>query len=305
MKNKISALILLVCLFSACKKDDPTTEECTLDNSIISDLKDCSNTSQQAGLIAIYNESIANDLRTVVSNGVPDHGFGSPINLINAVEATWKMDATPTTASAITTLLSATRIDFQFGIGLNGVKLDPEANFPFENVNTGDLNYCWVLEATNNTSTTTLDCNHGHLQANGSYHYHGDFEDYASNTLGIDGSSMAQIGWAADGFPIYYKYAYSDPNDAGSSIVEMNSSYQLKTGERPGDGISAPCGTYTGKYEQDYGYVSGLGNLDECNGRTGITPEFPSGTYYYVITSDFPIIPRCFWGTPHNSFRVG
>ena len=283
-------------------------EDCLLDNTTDSvHTNPCDNTADQAGLIATYTESISNDIRTIVANGVPDHSFGSPIALIEANDKTWQMDATPQLANTITSLLGVVRIDYQFGIANNGVKLDPAANFPFENINTGEDNYEWVLEATNNLGVAPivnpLDCNHSHLQADGSYHYHGDFTEYA-DVLGIDGSAMVQVGWAADGFPIYYKHAYSNSTDATSAILEMQSSYQLKSGERPGDGISAPCGTYNGKYEQDYEYVSGLGDLDECNGRTGITPEFPGGTYYYVITSDYPMIPRCFSGTPDISFRV-
>ena len=30
--------------------------------------------------------------------------------------------------------------------------------------------------------------------------------------------------------------------------------------------------------------MAGLGDLDECNGRFGSTPEYPQGTYYYVST---------------------
>ena len=85
----------------------------------------------------------------------------------------------------------------------------------------------------------------------------------------------------------------------------MSSSYQLKSGERSGDGVSAPCGTFDGVYSNDYEYVLGLGTLDEANGRSGITPEFPSGTYYYIITDEFPSIPRFFKGTPSNDFRIG
>ena len=34
----------------------------------------------------------------------------------------------------------------------------------------------------------------------------------------------------------------------------------------------------------DWNYVAGMGDLDQCNGRFGATPEFPQGTYYYVST---------------------
>ena len=107
------------------------------------------------------------------------------------------------------------------------------------------------------------------------------------------------VGYAADGFPIYALYGYSNPQNTSSGIKELTSSYKLKEGTRP----SGPGGTYNGSFIQDYEYVNGLGDLDECNGREGATPEYPNGTYYYVLTNEFPIIPRCHKGTPDNSFR--
>jgi YHYH protein len=51
-------------------------------------------------------------------------------------------------------------------------------------------------------------------------------------------------------------------------------------------------------FQQDWEYVAGLGDLDECNGRKGVTPEFPNGTYHYVITDSYPYLQRCVKGTP-------
>ncbi|MCB0663380.1 MAG: YHYH protein, partial [Saprospiraceae bacterium] len=51
-------------------------------------------------------------------------------------------------------------------------------------------------------------------------------------------------------------------------------------------------------------FIEGLGDLDKANGRYGVTPEFPSGTYYYLITDEFPFVPRYFKGTPSNDFRI-
>ena len=50
--------------------------------------------------------------------------------------------------------------------------------------------------------------------------------------------------------------------------------------------------------------MDGRGQLDEANGRIGVTPEFPNGTYYYVLTEDFPGIPRYLAGTPSNDFKL-
>jgi hypothetical protein len=78
----------------------------------------------------------------------------------------------------------------------------------------------------------------------------------------------------------------------------MHSSYRLKNGTRP----NGPGGAYDGKFTADYEYVKGSGDLDECNGRFGVTPEFPQGTYHYYITDEFPWISRFWRGTPDTSF---
>lgn len=90
-----------------------------------------------------------------------------------------------------------------------------------------------------------LDCDAAHVQPSGKYHYHGVPSLYLDNTK-IPSNSMTLIGYAADGFPIYYKYAYENATDMGSDVIIMQSSYQLKSGERPGDGETAPCGSYDG-----------------------------------------------------------
>lgn len=111
-------------------------------------------------------------------------------------------------------------------------------------------------------------------------------------------------GWASDGFPILYRFGPA----AVGGLAELQPSYRLKAGERPGDGVSAPCGPYSGKYTNDYEYVAGLGDLDECNGvARSVTVITPQGTetfgYFYVVTAAFPQIGRCLMGTPDGSFR--
>jgi hypothetical protein len=52
-----------------------------------------------------------------------------------------------------------------------------------------------------------------------------------------------------------------------------------------------------GTFRQDWLYsATHGGDLDECNGRTGVTPEFPKGTYYYVATESYPYLQRCIKG---------
>ena len=153
-----------------------------------------------------------------------------------------------------------------------------------------------------------LDCAQAHVQPDGTYHYHGDMVEYA-NTIedGLgDGTFIPtvaiQVGWAADGFPILYKYG----PDASGNVRILDSSYRLKSGDRPGDGNTEPCGTYNGKYTNDYEYVAGAGDLDECNGvDRSITIDGETFSYFYVITDMFPVVSRCFVGSPDSSFNLG
>ena len=101
------------------------------------------------------------------------------------------------------------------------------------------------------------------------------------------------VGWAFDGLPIYGPYGYSNRLDATSTIQRLRSSYTLKTDVRTTIG-----GTPTGEFVEDYVYDSSTGDLDEFNSRFGYTPEFPSGTRYYVATIDAD-------GNPAYPFTVG
>ena len=56
------------------------------------------------------------------------------------------------------------------------------------------------------------------------------------------------------------------------------------------------------EFTADFEYVAGQEDLDECNGREGVTPEYPQGIYYYVLTKEFPHISRFWRGTPDQSF---
>ncbi len=201
-------------------------------------------------------------------------------------------------------------------MALNGVFLSPAPGQPFiyTNKNTGEFNWDWVFEPTNNQGDgegqVQLDCATAHTNASG-YHYHGEMFQYLETdnpgvTTVASFSEPYQIGWASDGFPILYKFG----PDSNGQFRELLPSYQLKTGERPGDGIVAPCGPYTGKYTVDYEYIEGLGDLDECNGiESSIILETALGTetfnYYYVVTSTFPQIGRCLKGVPSEDFENG
>lgn len=304
--------IILLALFVCCsgEEDPDQEEECTIDASLATDLGTCNETSD---IENFYTEEVSDGLRVITTNGIPQHSY-TILRMVaaelNASTKTYELDASPTKADQITPIVAANnRPMIRFGLTLDGVILDPAPAEPFIFVDAnGAYNWDWLFEPTNNTHVVNLDCALAHVQPDGTYHYHGDMVEYV-NTIesGLgDGvfvpTDPVQIGWAADGFPIIYKYG----PDANGDLTLLQPSYQLKEGERPGDGESEPCGPYNGKFTADYEFVSGLGDLDECNGvDRSITINGETFDYFYMLTDDFPVIPRCFVGTPIDALFLG
>jgi len=141
---------------------------------------------------------------------------------------------------------------------------------------------------------------HGHNGPGGIYHYHADSncvhwhpeDNQTWNDYSIDSSRNISkhskiVGFAFDGYPIYGFIGWDEDGD----VKEMTSSYKLKDGANGYNGI------------EDYEYVTGLGDLDSCNGHFGVTPEFPNGTYHYHTTWEngeggigFPYFINCYRG---------
>lgn len=298
MKHLITGLIILNALSSIAQCDQNAIWSNTSTNEVCDEIN---------GVV-----------RTWYTNSLPDHVTGTFPNqgnptAISAQEGEFSMCAYPLEAGQFTELI----IDgfgsmggcptYEFGLAINGLEFDPIAAEFFENPNNGQLNYDWNENPLSPNINLGTDMNDAHVQPTGKYHYHGNPTNFISG-LGISSSSHSPIiGWAADGFPLYYKYVYQDAQDPNSSIIEATTCYELKSGNRPGNGTTAPDGAYDGTYVEDYEYNSGISGciLDQCNGRFGVTPEFPNGTYYYVMTSEFPVVPRCFAGTPDLSFAIG
>lgn len=318
-------LFISIALFS-CSEEEPTntnntnsTDTCQCDIELDQSRGPCDVTLTFTPTVAITEN--ANN-RVITTNCIPNHkvgkfGKGFPQdptvlnpNAISEQAVTLRVSKNPVENSTYIPLLSTTGVgpqagpQYSFGVMLNGVELDPIAAepFPHEGIMSPDVNWEWNLEALN--VDIGLDCNNAHVQPTGKYHYHGQPTLYLQNA-NIPSNKMTLIGYAADGFPIYYKYAYNDAMDSTSGVTIMTTSYQLKSGRRPGDGVTAPCGEYDGVYSNDYEYIDGLGVLDMANGRTGVTPEYPQGTYYYMVTDAYPSVPRYFKGTPSQDFKIG
>lgn len=228
--------------------------------------------------------------RVITANGLPDHApgqfpnQGNP-NRISSQSYTFRVTLTPQTNSTLRRAQGA-----WFGVALNGVPFEP---------GTGEFwngQRAWNYEAKSGFIDLGLDSNNAHVQPTGAYHYHG-LPIGLMARLGGDGKKMLLVGYAADGFPIYTSYAHSVATNASSPMKQMRSSWQLKKGARP----SGPTGNYDGRFTADYEFIDGSGDLDECNGRFGVTPENPNGIYYYCITDEFPGLARSWRGTPDQS----
>ncbi|MEL7376563.1 MAG: sulfatase-like hydrolase/transferase, partial [Bacteroidota bacterium] len=265
---------------------------------------------------SVYYEFIEDDKRNIYTNSFPSHDYCFGATMPSQVYRLYRVDQVPQITGDTTPIVRENgRPARYFGVAANGVFMMPAPAQPFifEDANTGEFNWDWVFEPTNNQGgqmgQVSLDCASAHANAQG-YHYHGNMFEFVE-TLVPDISTTTQIpetpllvGWASDGFPVLYRFG---PDEDGN-MKEMLPSYQLRAGLRPGDGISEPCGPYTGKYTRDYEYVCGKGDLNECNGiHAEVTVTTPQGEetfdFYYVVTTDFPQIPRCMLGNVSTDFE--
>lgn len=235
-----------------------------------------------AGAITGTRITIEGDARVVRSDGLPDHATGAfpnsgNPNRIQAQDHLFRMTLKPALAAQPTWIKLG-----RFGVALNGIPFDPGAAEYWErNPRSG-----WQYEAMSGAIPLGLDQNHAHVQPNGAYHYHGIPQGLLAK-LARKGQPTL-VGYAADGFPVY----------VAGGAEKLSSSYRLRKGERSG----GPGGRFDGTFVEDWEFVAGSGTLDECNGRSGATPEYPKGTYYYALTEGFPFIPRCVKGTPDRTF---
>lgn len=229
--------------------------------------------------------------RIITSNGMPSHAIGSfpnqgNPNRVSAQRYRFEMPASPSVGRARDLPRGAS-----FGVAVNGVPFDPNAAEFWQ----GNPRSGWTYNALGGAVALGLDANYAHVQPTGAYHYHG-LPVGLMQQLGWSADAASPlIGFAADGFPIYALTAEQD-----GEVVRMTSSYQLKTGQRPGG--AEPGGTYDGAFMQDYAFVAGSGTLDACNGARVTTAEFPQGTYAYFLTDTYPVVPRCLVGEIGTGF---
>jgi hypothetical protein len=226
---------------------------------------------------------------SITSNAVPNHDFnatGRFANPFSQQNQQYKITAKPKANRTPTALDLRT----DNAIFLNGVKLDLMAAGCFGirdgRIGCHDMDTPYRYDPMGPGGNFGTDEHNAHTQPDGTYHYHG-------NPLALFEQSNPKapspvIGFAADGFPIFGSFI----NDNGK-IRRATTSYRLKSGTRRG----GPGGKYDGTFIDDWEYVAGSGDLDQCNGM------MQDGAYGYVVTATYPHVLGCFTGTPDSSFK--
>ncbi len=220
------------------------------------------------------NVSESGDDMIVDSNGIPNHDFTSTLGCCTSEQDyQWTIPLNP---------VNDTDGSYEFvpdrgpvAISVSGVPL-----FGPEDGPGGDAvahHHKYYIE---DRQGVELGICGGHSGPGGMYHYHWDLNcvhwtpelgenmtDYHWTKINSTVHSPI-IGWSFDGYPIYGMYGWN----ATGNVTMVTSSYQLEIGRDGYNGID------------DWEYVHEMGDLDECNGMFGPTPEYPEGIYHYVST---------------------
>ena len=311
----ISITVYLNLIFAQCEDGEYSTI------GVLDDInEEIYNDDESVNAYSIFNWTSDDVNRILSGNGIPNHEVGTfpnanNPNSISEQNVNEVFSLCPTIVSESGEPVGGPAGAIAYAI--NSVKFDPATAG-----RCNDQGECSLAQGQGNWNIEALghetfdfgdDMNHAHVQPNGQYHYHG-MPELLIDFLG-DNQGMTLVGWASDGFPVYAKYGYSDPNDSASDLVALQPSWKLKENPDegrpdtltalvggPGQGTTNPNKPIPlGAFTQDFEYEEGYGDLDECNGRIGVTPEFPNGIYYYVVTDEFPFFTRCLKGDFDNA----
>ena len=226
--------------------------------------------------------SLEDGFRIIKTNALPNHETGkfpnpgNP-NVIAAQNRTYKLPLNPVYTG------KPKRVR-ETGVALNGIKFEP---------GTGEVVYCesgenFRIEAIQDLFDLGLDHNHAHVQPTGAYHYHGSPTELINDN--DHGNDMIHIGFALDGFPIYYSksekykpsYRIIDETREGADCTYQN--------PKVGKSLTIQDSKADGSFVNDWEYIPGLGSLDECNGIK------INGEYRYFVTDSYPYVGRCLMG---------
>jgi hypothetical protein len=220
--------------------------------------------------------------RIMEANSLANHDVGefprtgNP-NTISAQNNTYTFPLNPT-------YIGTPQFAREPGVAINGVKFEPQTA---ERVvcATGEV---YSIEAVQDVLNLGLDFNNAHVQPTGAYHYHA----VADNLVEVFdvGNDLVHVGFAKDGYLMYYSksgmyqsgYSLTATPRIGTDCTYTSPSVQIDedlTGTTP-----------DGTYVSDWEHTAADGVLDECNGAV------IDGEYTYVITDEYPYIPRCLMG---------
>ena len=322
IKINISILSFLIVIVGCDEPTEDNTSELvcgggsyTTKNIMTNISEETYNDDESVKAYSKYSWTSDGSNRILNGNGIPNHPVGTfpnpdNPNTISEQNVSAQFTLCPTIVSEIGVQAGGPAGAIAYAI--NSVKFDPATAGRCNDSGSCSLargQGRWSIEALGHeTFDFGDDMNHAHVQPTGEYHYHG-MPELLLDFLGQD-TSMTLVGWASDGFPVYARYAYSDLNDAKSPMKVIQPSWKLKSAPDdgrpthvtqltggPGQGnTSQNTPISMGAFTQDYEYVEGSGDLDQCNGRVGVTPEFPDGIYYYMVTDAFPYFSRCLKG---------
>jgi len=221
------------------------------------------------------------DRRCFVSNGLPDHDTGAfpngeNPNHIKAQNIRMCVPGRPPFTPGTVPQYHRGSI----GIAINGVQFRPGTADYYDAATRRGISRNpasgWNLDGLGARDLLGMDDNNANVDETGLYHYHG-----VADAL-VDSTRATLIGYAADGYDIHY------------AANRKQSSYQLK----PGNRTTAPFGAHDGTYIEDWVYVAGSGDLDQCNGGRNLY-----GRFVYYATDSFPFLPRCLWGGISEDFQ--
>ena len=277
-------------------------------------------------LVNCQKVEYSSDFVYVTTTGVPAYPTGPFLDgnpsLASNQNAIYKLPLSPTPNTG--TLANTT--GGNIGIFINGVSLFDYRDGVAWNPNTNALcggpgnppcpggmgaTSAWNRDAIP-AERSGFDCSKAH-PANGNYHHHQNpsafkFDLVVTSTIcnlydadglyTIDSTAHSPLlGYAYDGYPIYGAYGYKNADGTGG-ITRIKSGYDLanysvRTNYPDGtDVVDGPAVSTTyplGYFKEDYQWVARTGEddyLDIHNGRFGITPEYPNGTYAYFATVD-------------------
>ena len=175
MKFKKHALLLLCC------------------TALLTGCESAEETSSSDSEVTI---TVSGTTRSIVSNGIPDHGLDEDTDYINELKEqtlTYEVTTEPSKNDDTTSYTEPQK----FGVAINGIPLDPfTAEYYKKDKSSG-----WHIEATG--GNLGLDKYGAHIQRDGTYHYHSIKTDFFT-AFGVTSSTHSPlIGYAADGFPVY------------------------------------------------------------------------------------------------------